>query len=232
MEVRFSGESKPAKIFARCFDVVLVNLIFVICCLPVITIGPACTALYYSCYKIFHKKESTVIKAYFHSFRQNFKIAFGVWIGYFLLVAMVVVTALTALLYVKCIVGAMMGGFCIASMAFILAVGVYLFPVLSRFTFSAKDLIRTALALMVTHGAATIKMTLILILFLVLVVVGFPIEPLILLIAPALVTFWMSKNMEPVLAKYMPAKEEQSDVDEEMDEYDLEGGGEDEQAIV
>ncbi len=232
MEVRFSGESKPAKIFARCFDVVLVNLIFIICCLPVITIGPACTALYYTCYKIFHKKESTVVKAYFHSFRENFKVAFGIWIGYFLMVAVIVVTAITALLYVKGIVGAMMGGFCIASMAFILAAGVYLFPVLSRFTFDAKSLVRTALALMVTHGAATVSMTLILVLFFVLVVVGFPIEPLVLLVAPALFSFWMSKTMEPVLATYMPAEDEQSDAEEETEEHDLEGGGEDEQEIV
>ena len=232
MEARFSGESKPAKILARCFDVVLVNLIFVICCLPVITIGPACTALYYTCYKIFHKKESSVMKAYFHSFRENFKIAFGIWMGYVLLVVLIGVTAVTALLYVKGIIGAMMGGFCVASMAFILAAGVYLFPVLSRFTFQTKDLIRTSLVLMVTHGAATVSMTLILVLFFVLVVVGFPIEPLVLLVAPALFSFWISKTMEPVLAAYMPAEDEQSDAEEETEEHDLEGGGDDEQEII
>lgn len=232
MEVRFSGESKPAKVLARCFDIVLVNLIFMICCLPVITIGPACTALYYTCYKIFYEKESSVGKSYFHSFRENFKVAFGVWMGYLFLVAVIVVTAITALLYVKGLVGAMMGGFCIASMAIMLALGVYLFPVLSRFTYNAKDLVRTSLTLMVTHGAVTIKMTLILILFFVLAVVGFPLEPLVLLVAPALFTFWMSKSMEPVLIKYMPAKEDVSDAEEMTEEYDLEGGGADEQETL
>ena len=125
-----------------------------------------------------------------------------------------------------------MGGFCVASMAFILAAGVYLFPVLSRFTFQTKDLIRTSLVLMVTHGAATVSMTLILVLFFVLVVVGFPIEPLVLLVAPALFSFWISKTMEPVLAAYMPAEDEQSDAEEETEEHDLEGGGEDEQEII
>ena len=232
MEVGFTGESKPAKLLARCFDVVLVNILFVICCLPVVTIGPACTALYYTCHKIFYEKESSIGKNYFRSFRENFKVAFGIWVGYLLLLAVIIATALTALLYVKGLVGAMMGGLCIASLAFVLAIGVYLFPVLSRFTFKGKDLIRMSLTLMVTHGGATISMTLLLVLFFVLVVAGFPFEPLVLLIAPAMFTFWISKTMEPVLIKYMPAKEDDSDAAEMTEEYDLEGGGEDEQEII
>ena len=226
MEARFSGESKPAKIFARCFDVVLLNLIFIISCIPVVTIGPACTALYYTCNKVFQKKEGSILKSYFRSFRENFKVAFFVWIGYLVLIALVAVTAVTALLYVKGMPGAMMGGFCVASMAFVLAAGVYLFPVLSRFTLSGKELVRNTMIFMVTHGAATVKMTGILLLFFALVVIGFPIEPLILLVAPVLFTNWMSKMMEPVLAKYMPKEEKVTE------EYDLEGGGEDEQEII
>ncbi len=232
MEMRFTGESKPAKVLSKCFDVVLVNIIFVVCCLPVLTIGPACTALYYTCYKIFYQKESSVVRAYFHSFRENFKIALGIWTSYLFLVAVIVVTALTALLYVKGFIGAMMGGFCIATVALLLAVGVYLFPVLSRFTFNAKDLIRMSLSLMVTHGMATIYMTLILILFFVLVVVGFGFAPLVMLIAPALFTFWMSKQMEPVLMKYMPEEEDVDKAEKTTEEFELEGGVTDEQETL
>ncbi|MBR4514172.1 MAG: YesL family protein [Lachnospiraceae bacterium] len=61
-------------------DIFFLNMIFVITCIPIITIGAAFTALYYSCYKMAENKEGTsIVKLYFRSFKANFKQATILW---------------------------------------------------------------------------------------------------------------------------------------------------------
>lgn len=68
-------------------DLLLVNLLFVVCSLPVVTIGASATAMYYVLGRI-RRQEGTVTKDFFRSFRENFRQATLYW-GVLLLVALV-----------------------------------------------------------------------------------------------------------------------------------------------
>ena len=62
-------------------DIFFLNMFFVISCLPIITIGAAFTALYYTCFKMADNKEgSSILKLYIKSFKSNFKQATVLWI--------------------------------------------------------------------------------------------------------------------------------------------------------
>ena len=54
-------------------DLILLNLIFLLCCIPVVTIGPAITALYAVSLRSVRYGDGYVIQTFFRSFKQNFK---------------------------------------------------------------------------------------------------------------------------------------------------------------
>ena len=54
-------------------DFILLNLLTLVCSLPIITFGAAYTAKYYVSMKIVRGEEGTLFKAYFKAFKDNFK---------------------------------------------------------------------------------------------------------------------------------------------------------------
>ena len=58
-------------------DLILLNLIFLLCCIPVVTIGPAITALYAVSLRSVRYGDGYVIQTFFRSFKQNFMAVSG-----------------------------------------------------------------------------------------------------------------------------------------------------------
>ena len=69
----FRGMSKVA-------DLCILNVVFLICCIPVFTIGAATTALSYVTLKMKDGEEGYILKSFFKSFRQNFKQSTVIWL--------------------------------------------------------------------------------------------------------------------------------------------------------
>ena len=57
----------------RVADLIMLNVVFLICCLPIVTIGASLTALHYVTLKMARNEESYIIRSFFKSFKQNFK---------------------------------------------------------------------------------------------------------------------------------------------------------------
>lgn len=64
-------------------DLLLTNLLFVLCSLPVVTLGASATAMHYVLGRI-RRQEGTVTRDFFRSFRENFKQAMLYWCGFLL----------------------------------------------------------------------------------------------------------------------------------------------------
>lgn len=76
----FSYESKFSQLLLKiCYSCYL-NLLWFVCSLPVVTIGVATTALYYTSLKVIRGEESSLTQQFFHSFRENFKQATVLWL--------------------------------------------------------------------------------------------------------------------------------------------------------
>ena len=76
----FSYESKLSQLLLKiCYSCYL-NLLWFVCSLPVVTIGVATTALYYTSLKVIRGEESSLTQQFFHSFRENFKQATVLWL--------------------------------------------------------------------------------------------------------------------------------------------------------
>ena len=69
----FSMDNKFFQAMGRIADLLILNLVFLVCCIPVVTIGPALTALHYVTLKMARNEESYIIRSFFKSFKQNFR---------------------------------------------------------------------------------------------------------------------------------------------------------------
>ena len=76
----FSLDSPLFSFLNKVADLILLNILTMICCLPIITIGASMTALHYVVLKMVRDEESYIVRSYFKSFRQNFKQATIIWL--------------------------------------------------------------------------------------------------------------------------------------------------------
>ncbi len=85
----FSFDSKPAQFFSRIWDLFLLNLMFIIGALPVVTIGVSAIAAYTVTLKIVEERENSIVLAFIKAYKQNFKQ--GIILGLVMLVALAAV---------------------------------------------------------------------------------------------------------------------------------------------
>ena len=76
----FNLDSPFMQFMNRVADLMWLNILFVISCIPVITVGPAITAMFYITLKMVRNEESYITKGYFKSFKQNFIQGTVIWL--------------------------------------------------------------------------------------------------------------------------------------------------------
>lgn len=145
MNALFSPDSRFMRTMSRIADLVLLNLCYLLTCLPAFTIGAASAALYTVCFRFGSEEERGVIRSYFRAFRENLKRGIGLWL-------IVLLCGATALINAW-IFYAMPGGLRFLSVLFailfVLAVIVfgYAFPLLSQFDDGVWPTLRNSLIL-------------------------------------------------------------------------------------
>ncbi|MCD7954160.1 MAG: YesL family protein [Lachnospiraceae bacterium] len=76
----FNMENPFWQGLSKVADLMILNLVFLLCCIPVFTIGAALTGLNYVTLKMHDGEEGYIVRSFFKSFRQNFKQATAMWL--------------------------------------------------------------------------------------------------------------------------------------------------------
>ena len=76
----FDMDSPVMRVLNRVGDLMIMNFLMILCCIPVITAGAAFTAMHYVLLKIVRGEEGYLIKGFFKSFKENFKQATILWL--------------------------------------------------------------------------------------------------------------------------------------------------------
>ncbi len=145
----FSPDSKIMQIISRVTDLILLNILYLLTCLPVFTVGAATSAMYTLCFRMMREEDSGVLKPYFKAFRENFKQGTAIW----LLILLVVGPAL----YYFDRVWQMGGIVRFSGLLFILIAvaglmtASYAFPWISQFRNTTSQSLQNALILSVSH---------------------------------------------------------------------------------
>ena len=131
-------------ILTKVADLMWLNILTVVMCIPVVTAGAALTAKDYMCYKLVKNEEAGITKGFFHSFKQNFKQATIIWLLMLVVLGFVVVDVLfaiglegTGINVVRAVI------YAIAFFVYIACI--MIFPVLARFDNNVKGTIKSGL---------------------------------------------------------------------------------------
>ncbi len=76
----FRWDSPLVKFMTLITNLICLNVLWLLCCLPVITAGAATTAMYYVVFQYITKKDDAVLKPFFRAFRENFRTVTPIWI--------------------------------------------------------------------------------------------------------------------------------------------------------
>lgn len=76
----FNMDSPVMRFLSRLCDLMILNLLCIICCLPIITAGASVTALYSVTLKMVKGEESYIFKGFFKAFKENLKISTIIWV--------------------------------------------------------------------------------------------------------------------------------------------------------
>lgn len=69
----FDLESPVMRALSKMADVFWLNILTLVCCIPIVTAGSAFTALHFCCLKLVRNEEGYITKDFFRSFKENFK---------------------------------------------------------------------------------------------------------------------------------------------------------------
>ena len=149
-------DSRIMRFLAKLGDMFILNVLYLVCCIPVITIGAATTALYYNTLKMAENRESYVWREFLRTFKENFKQATIIWMIILVIGAVLVGDFLVmggigsqALASVTAIVVIVVG-------VFLILTAVYVFPVLARFDNSVLNIMKYALLMAIRHLPSTV----------------------------------------------------------------------------
>lgn len=189
----------------KVWDMILLSIMWVLCCIPIVTIGPATAAMYYSVVKVIRRERGYVTREFFHSFKENFKVG---------AISSVIFFVMTYILYIDFTYakamqdqGAKYGDIMFAGFIAITTIGLFVlvfsYPILSRFTLNLKGLIKTSFIISMKHFPTTLLMVFIIAVFALGVWLIYP----LIFIAPSLCCLICSFLIERIFKKYMPKPE-------------------------
>lgn len=153
----FDLDSPFMRVLNRIADLMILNFLMIICCIPIFTIGAACTGMHYVLLKTVRGEEGYLVRGFFKSFKQNFRQATILWL-LMLLVILVYVGDFLIFSYsgVKFPTILMIAILAIAIV--FLMVAVYVFPVLSRFDNTVKNTLKNAFCMAILNLPKTLLM--------------------------------------------------------------------------
>ncbi|HKL79134.1 MAG TPA: DUF624 domain-containing protein [Mobilitalea sp.] len=199
----FNMDNPFFSTLSKIFDLLFISIVWTFLCIPIITIGPANTALYYTVVKVIRKERGYLIREFFKSFRTNFKRAAIVGVVLTLIGAILVFDLLYSLQIAnegggK---GSILLGVFIAISFIVIGFSIYVFPILSRFEMTVKQLFKAAIFMSMRHLLSTLAMVVVTVSF---VAVMYLFAPVLIFIVPGLTALINSYLMERIFKKYMP----------------------------
>ncbi len=153
MKKIFKSDSPIMKALTIAADLLILNLLTMVLCIPIITMGPAVTAMNDIVIHIVRGEEGYTVKPYFQSFKANFKQ--GMILGLILAAAagILYLDYLAAQTYIP-----IMRAPIIAIGVIILAIAFYAFGMLARYENTLRGTMKNAAMLAVGHFPRTLFM--------------------------------------------------------------------------
>lgn len=148
MKSIFNLESPLMQMLTRVGDMILLNVLFLLCSLPVITFGASLAAMHRMMQEIVYETDTSTIKGFFRAFKANFKQATAVWLVVLLVIVSLVCDYLLIITYFGGTAGARWMIILLAVLAVLVScVTAYMVPLLVRYENKLRQHLNNAIIL-------------------------------------------------------------------------------------
>ena len=198
----FHYENPFIQFLVRVGDLMILNALFILCSLPVVTLGASLTALHRVTQNMLFEQEEPLLKAFFRAFRQNFRQSTLAWLVELVVIVSLVCDVLLVMAYFDG--GLAKAMYILVAVLAILVAGVfsYLMPLIARYENGMRQQVNNAVVLAIIKLPKTVLLTLLNLLPVILLLISVPVfvQTLIfwVIIGFAFVSFLTSSILKPV----------------------------------
>ena len=196
----FNPDSRIMIFLSRVADLVILNILWLVCCVPVVTIGASTTAMYHVIRHWQKDSVSSIMRDFFQSFKEDFKQATPV---YLILLIPTAAVVMNAMLIFNPENSAAVPSYLLViwfiSALILLFISSFVYPVMAFFADSIFKTLRNAMVLALANLPRTILISILNLL---------PVQSSIfwLLIGGALVAYLNMSILKPVFKKLVPSE--------------------------
>ena len=207
----FNPDSRIMIFLSRVADLVILNILWLVCCVPVVTIGASTTAMYHVIRHWQKDSVSSIVRDFFQSFKEDFKQATPV---YLILLIPTVAVVMNAMLIFNPENSAAVPSYLLViwfiSALILLFISSFVYPVMAFFADSIFKTLRNAMVLALANLPRTILISILNLLPVILLFVNlsFFLQSSIfwLMIGGALVAYLNMSILKPVFKKLVPSE--------------------------
>ena len=225
----FDLDSPLMNVLNKMADLMWLNILTLICCIPIITAGAAFTSMNYLALKIVRNEESYITRSFFKSFKTNFRQATLIWLMILLIAAVLggdyYIITKSGIQFSSVLVVLIM-----AAAVLVICTTLYVFPVLAKFDNTIMGTIRNAFIMSILQLPKTLVMLVMAFFPLIIYLVSLRLIPIIFLFGFSLPAYasamlynkFFQKLEDQLLSEQEPAPEVSPEEDERVfhDEID------------
>ena len=205
LKAAFDTDNVLMRFSEKVLDIVTANLLFVVSCLPIVTIGVAKISLYQTMFEIKKSRRVPVFKIYIRAFKQNLRLVLQLGL---LELGIVLISLLDLYLFwgQAGLAFQVLKAICLGILIFLTLVMLASYPIAARYELTWKEVLQKGLLLVSFNFPWFFLMLAILFLIvMVLYVSGFTLVlggSAFLLFGFGLLAFWQTGLIEKLFAKY------------------------------
>lgn len=145
------------RALGRLCDFMLLNIMWIVCSIPLVTIGASTTALYTVMLKLVKNEEGYIVKGFLGAFKENFKKSTVLWLILAVIGIIIGIDSRVAAAMQSSMRTIFQSAFIIFAIVW-LCVVIYTFPLTARYENTVKNTLKNALILSVARLPYTVLM--------------------------------------------------------------------------
>lgn len=205
IKAAFDTDNFLMRFCEKVLDIVTVNLLFVVSCLPIVTIGVAKISLYQTIFEVKRSRRVPVFKTYIRAFKQNLKL--GLQLGLLELGIFLISVVDLSLFWGQTGLGfQLIKAICLGILIFLTLVMLASYPIAARYNLTWKEVLQKGLLLVSFNFVwFFLMLAIILLIIMLLYLSGFTLVlggSAFLLFGFGLLAFCQAGLMEKLFAKY------------------------------
>ncbi|OFJ99783.1 hypothetical protein HMPREF2837_03510 [Streptococcus sp. HMSC071D03] len=205
IKAAFDTDNFLMRFCEKVLDIVTVNLLFVVSCLPIVTIGVAKISLYQTIFEVKSSRRVPVFKTYMRAFKQNLKL--GLQLGLLELGIFLISVVDLSLFWGQTGLGfQLIKAICLGILIFLTLVMLASYPIAARYDLTWKEVLQKGLLLVSFNFVwFFLMLAIILLIMMLLYLSGFTLVlggSAFLLFGFGLLAFWQTGLIEKLFAKY------------------------------